>query len=164
MKSNPRSTITRHPDRLIVLLAALIAGLAALVPAGVALIARTESGLLLRFDPETLRPTRRWSGSVAATCLNRWENGTVLAGFADEPGTGAVLVDSWGVSPLFPSVPYLPNCPLHSGAPASHEPILRAVKLGPPGRFFASNRVRNRLFLERLNGREGAEGRPSRVA
>ncbi len=58
-------------------------GLAQLVPAGDGLIARTESGRLLRYDPETLRPTRRWTGSALATSLDRGPDGTILAGLAD---------------------------------------------------------------------------------
>ncbi len=54
-----------------------------LVRSGDALIARNDSGRLLRFEAATLEVTREWSGPVAATCLVRGEDGAVLAGFAD---------------------------------------------------------------------------------
>ncbi len=48
-----------------------------------AIIARTDSGNLLRFDRTTLKLTREWFGPVPVTCLGRGEGEVVLAGFAD---------------------------------------------------------------------------------
>jgi hypothetical protein len=53
------------------------------LPAGDALIARTDPGALLRFDRATLKLTLEWSGPVPVTCLGRGEGDAVLAGFAD---------------------------------------------------------------------------------
>ncbi len=74
LTSGPTAHYAYHYDRN---------ALAELVRAGDAVIARTDSGNLLRFDRATLKLTKEWFGPVPVTCLGRGEGDIVLAGFAD---------------------------------------------------------------------------------
>ncbi len=47
------------------------------------LVALTRSGNLIRFDPETRKPTREWFGPSRITCMGQGEPGSALIGFED---------------------------------------------------------------------------------